>query len=1041
MKRTFSLILLILFSIPCLAAITLKNSGFNDENNGYPVGWNLSTTQGISVQNQAQGRVLYMKNSSFEYKQAWQDIDIEPASIPCITVKAKVRVSNIVKGREDWEMARVMVLFFNSKGGQTGGWPELGRWKGTADWGDKINVINVPADAVKIRVQPELSNCTGEMWVDAIEVSSSCNIDIPRDKDDFLMNGDMEFGSSKPLFWGGWIANEGNMHSPGYKSATCYKITNTSPSYSMLTQEIPLDTEKIGSINISGWYKTENVEPGQNQWEKARISVEFQDDKERVGSWPPVVCEAIGTIGDWTYCERDYLIPADAKKAIISAGLLNCTGTMYVDKIKVTARTTSGEPYLPPVIKQEDRSSWVKFRPQDDPYSGDAVIDLSYTLDAPAGKHGAITVSAKDGSLVFEDGTKARFWGTNLVAGDVFRTKEEIDLTVKRLAKLGCNLVRLHHMDAFWAEPGIFEKNSDNTRDFSAESLDRLDYLVYRLKEAGIYVFMDTLVHRRLKKGDGVDGWEKVPAGFKEVIYIDEKLQELTMQYMKNLFSHVNAYTKTSYKDEPAVILTEIINESSLFYWDRNRDIPEAYTARLDTLFNGYLKKKYGSMENLKKAWAEAGGEFPAADEDFNRNSVRRENFTLNWEDWQGFATATNNGRAMDTKMFYYDTQNAFYDKMYYFLKGLGVKCLIAGSNHWEKWDADLASNARYDFIDRHSYWDHPSGGWTMQENISFKNTPMLKSSQNCVAELAHARVFGKPFTVSEWNALLPNEYRAGAPVIMAAYARLQDWDAMMQFNFGSYAWKPSFEHFADFSRDPAALSMWLPAVMIFRQDYLKTGPERLVEYISEDLLFSSKETSFKLVNSDYSSPLMIKVAKTFSKTSESRLFNPVMKAGAALSLTQELYWNIKKGLFQVTADRIQGAAGFLKGEQLKFKNLRISCSTPYAAAFLLSIDGKPISSSNKLALCTAARTDNTGSQYGPSRTSVIFGGSAPIIQEPVTATFTITLSKALKLKVFTLDANGYKSGEYGDYTNTGNQLIIRTGPNSGAFTYLIEKQ
>ena len=45
---------------------------------------------------------------------------------------------------------------------------------------------------------------------------------------------------------------------------------------------------------------------------------------------------------------------------------------------------------------------------------------------------------------------------------------------------------------------------------------------------------------------------------------------------------------------------------------------------------------------------------------------------------------------------------------MYDFLRSLGVKALITGSNHWDMWDADIKANASLDFIDRHSYWDHP---------------------------------------------------------------------------------------------------------------------------------------------------------------------------------------------------------------------------------------------------------------------------------------------------------------------------------------------
>jgi hypothetical protein len=156
--------------------------------------------------------------------------------------------------------------------------------------------------------------------------------------------------------------------------------------------------------------------------------------------------------------------------------------------------------------------------------------------------------------------------------------------------------------------------------------------------------------------------------------------------------------------------------------------------------------------------------------------------------------------------------------------------------------------------------------------------------------------------------------------------------------------------------------------------------------------------------------------------------------------MTQELYWNLKKGIFQVTSDKIQGAAGFIKDGSFKSKNLRIVCQNQYASVFLISLDMKPISESEKIILNTSARIDNTGVQYSPSKTSVIYGGSSPIIVEPVYSSCTITLKSFKSAAVYTLDANGYKNGEYKNFVRSGNnQIIIKTDEKSRALNYYIE--
>ena len=113
-----------------------------------------------------------------------------------------------------------------------------------------------------------------------------------------------------------------------------------------------------------------------------------------------------------------------------------------------------------------------------------SLVDASISLDPPAGKHGFITI--RDGHLYFADGMRARFWGTNLSGGGCFPSKEIAPKLVDRLARFGFNLVRFHGMDSRWGNT-IFDKRYPDTRHFNAEQLDRLDYLIYLLRERGIY--------------------------------------------------------------------------------------------------------------------------------------------------------------------------------------------------------------------------------------------------------------------------------------------------------------------------------------------------------------------------------------------------------------------------------------------------------------------------------------------------------------------------------------------------------------------------
>ena len=1040
MKKIAVFIMTILITTISFSENLLQNGDFsNDRNNDFiPDYWRPSSKEGIKLQKEGKNKFVYIYNEEAQYKVLEQIIKIKPGKIKKITVKANIKINNVIPGPKEWEMARVMVLFYNKNNKQIGGWPELDRWSGSWGWTNKYNIIDVPSEAKKIKVQLQLSNCTGEMWIDDVEVKEGIKIDIPKEEGNLIVNGDMEYGLKKPLFWEGVIVGEGKFESPGYNSASCFSLFSPTTAYSMLTQQIALDGRSVASINISGYYKTENVVQGKNSWEKVRIGVVFYGERGRIGDWPKAVGEITGTVKEWTKMEKTYDVPETTKYIIVSIGFLQASGIAYFDKIKVTAKNKAGNSYVSPEIIVEDKSDWYAFSEKNDTYKKNAIIDFTSMLDKPAGKHGFIKIS-ENGKAIFEDNTPARFWGTNIVDSDVFRSHKQADKIVKRLAKLGCNLVRLHHMDASWANPNIFGTDPNNTRKFSKNSLDRLDYLFYKLKNAGIYSYIDIVCHRKPGKNDGLDNYEKVSNGFKGSVYVDEELQKLTKEYIKNLFEHYNPYTKLKYKDDPAFVFTDIVNENSLFYMDRDRDLDEYYVKRIDELFNDYLKDKYKTMEDLRKAWDKFGDSDLGKEEDFNIKSVKREAFNINWEVWDAMFTAKSTGRGSDTKEFYSKTQSKFYKGMYDYIKALGVRALVTGSNHWELWDADLFANNDLDFIDRHSYWDHPVNGWTLQENISFKNIPILKSKMNCIAELAHARVYKKPFVVSEWNFLMPNEFRIGGPIVMAAYSKYQDWDAVMQFNFSTYEWENVLKHFCDFSRSPSVLSQWFPAIMMYRYGYVSTEDVSIVEYVSKDDIFNNKNSSFKLVNDNYTSPLVVKIAKTFDEKEKKDNVKIDMDKDVFNSMNKELSWDIAGGIFKIETKKIQGVVGFVKDKEFKFSNIKILSKNKYAAMFLISLDKKDIVDSSELILNVVARIENSGVEYSPQHTSVIYGGEKPIMIEPIYGKYDIAIGDFKKVKIYSLNSNNYIKKEYKNYKIRKNILTIHTDEKSKSFNYYIK--
>lgn len=185
-------------------------------------------------------------------------------------------------------------------------------------------------------------------------------------------------------------------------------------------------------------------------------------------------------------------------------------------------------------------------------------VDLSFlnAAERPAGKHGFLRAQGE--SLIFEDGTKTRFWGTNITAYTLFSTAEsDMRAQAKRLSRLGFNLVRIHHHDSKWVQPNIFGNRADNTLSLDPKSLNRLDLWIKTLRDEGIYIWLDLHVGREFTIKDGIRNFKEIAKGkkaksVKGFSYINPDIQARMKEFNAAYLNHVNPYTSLAYKNDPA---------------------------------------------------------------------------------------------------------------------------------------------------------------------------------------------------------------------------------------------------------------------------------------------------------------------------------------------------------------------------------------------------------------------------------------------------------------------------------------------------------
>jgi hypothetical protein len=810
----------------------------------------------------------------------------------------------------------------------------------------------------------------------------------------------------------------------GHQSLHCLYEQNDVPAWTLSSQDVPFQGQAPAQIVYSGWVKTQGVTPGKNPWEVARLGVDFRDDaNKQVGGWQAEAAEVSGTT-DWAYYEKKYPVPPGATAVHVDVGLGNCLGQAWFDDLALTLLNAQGQTISVNRRTQQvtDTSDWYTFTPP--PAASDAPLDLSALNEAPAGGHGFVT--NRGGHFNFADGTRARFWGTDIVGPRLFMPHAEADQVAARMAKLGINLVRLHFLDNNWGEQSLFDPRADNTQTFQPESLEKLDYLISALKKNGVYVYPDWSVGRKYREGDQVPGYNELEEGAKTVIHFSRRVIELNKKYAQMLLTHVNAYTGLALKDDPAYVGNEIVNESSIFCGFGEQKFPDPFWDE--------LQKQY-------QAWGGHG-------------LITR--FKFDW-DSQKLLPTLNPENEKESLKFLLQTVVKSNREMKKFLAPLSPHALLTGSNMGLPVLGSIESDSVMDFMDSHAYWDHPQywkmpGGWADVDRAPMNNNAQLLNpfQGSLLFNLSHAAVTGKPYLCTEWNDCFPNEYRLEGPVLMAAYACLQDWDGMLQFDYGpSLIGSVPMTNF-DINGRPDNEPLYLAGALIFREGLLKPSQIHIEEPLTDAQVLNPGMQSGWLFDHPWL-PYVAKVEKRFTgKTTESpadlasieKLFDAQGKTINSSTLEETLDYG--KGILKIDSPQAQGLVGAISSpdpQQVWGTTglwVHVGPRNPWAAVVAVTLDHQPLAQSGKLMVFAVAHAENSGQIYNASRSALKVAGRAPVLMQGVEGEISIVVATGKKFQVVPVDEAG-KAGSPVPSAMDHGGLKFKLSPKDKTSYYLVQ--
>lgn len=276
---------------------------------------------------------------------------------------------------------------------------------------------------------------------------------------------------------------------------------------------------------------------------------------------------------------------------------------------------------------------------------------------------------------------------------------------------------------------------------------------------------------------------------------------------------------------------------------------------------------------------------------------------------------------------FLYEIENEYWEEMRSFIKEeLNAKPLLMGTICGCSTQGLMN---KFDIIDSHAYWHHPifhGSSWD-NANYSVQNENMATSKTGGVlSSLAIQRIYGKPFSVTEYDFPYPNQFSSQMMPMIASYASFQDWDCLFNFAYEFSAKdskKAKINGYFDQANTPSKVSSNFIAARIFREFLVQPANHKIFVEIDKktelerlpSLISAWNFSDAKMIGIPLEVALVHQVgvnyfdSKNELKTNlvQNEIFeikNKIENGQDLLTDTNEILWNSKNGDFIVNSKK-----------------------------------------------------------------------------------------------------------------------------------------
>ncbi|MGF1638306.1 MAG: hypothetical protein ACFCUU_14610 [Cyclobacteriaceae bacterium] len=705
-------------------------------------------------------------------------------------------------------------------------------------------------------------------------------------------------------------------------------------------------------------------------------------------------------------------------------------------------------------VQLSETNTWYVFEPENN-HTVPSLIGLEDWNNEPAGKHGII--EDREDKLYYND-KEIKIWGINNCYGACTPDKEMAEKRAAFYRKFGINGMRLHK---YADRPRMGIQSEESFTEFNPEALDRMDYYVHTLAENGIYTKLSPSFGVKFGPGDvhRIPFHQELGDVFAEdnkriranygLVYMSKELQDMQIEQTLKILNHTNPYTGKRYADDPAIFCVEMFNEDAVLWFGGNWSLQRVPTImkRMGEQFSQWLMQKYGSESAWKAAW---GDEAILSDLSALQNSnlhriiepdkvkgkLKAEslqaNTVLPWGNASIYDNIANpdgdypelKNRVLDAAEFLIGLQNAFYGRFAEAIRETGFKGQLVSSN-WQAGSTighllNLHSDQSIGIVDRHNYFGGAKKG--LKEGVEFASGTSLAQLGVGTLSAGWQQVEGRPFMLSEWIHVQPNEYYAEGPAVLGAYGwGLNGWDVSYIFqnsDNGAYS-----ERLGKSNWDVAnpAIIATFPAIarQVRRMDvnestethYLNVHVPSLLEGKLSFIGSTDQQHDSKIFTTDkvpsYALAAKRVAVRFLSEFTETPAFEkePFIIDSAMVAETKQLSWTpaedgqTKGGYFIMNTAATKAFVGFAPGNRTfdLGDGYEITPEKGFAVVYLTAknID-EDLKSSEEIVVTAISRVRNTGMELNEEENKILKVGEAPLLMEPVKAVVSVPFSGEL---------------------------------------------